>query len=130
MTDPLTLLDFLPRRQTPIIYQSEASECGLACLAMVAAAHGLDIDLLAIRRRFSVSLKGTTLRQLIEVAQKMSFNARPLRGEIGSLDALELPAILHWDLNHFRRPDESTAALWPDKIHHPRSCCRGGRNRR
>ena len=34
-----------PRQRVPLILQSEAAECGLACLAMVAGAHGLDTDL-------------------------------------------------------------------------------------
>ena len=44
----------------PII-QSEAAECGLAPLAMVADAHDLRIGLPELRRRFSLSLKGARL---------------------------------------------------------------------
>ena len=44
--------------------QSEAAECGVACLAMVAGYHGKQIDLPALRQRFSVSLRGATLAQL------------------------------------------------------------------
>ena len=42
----------------PMVYQTEAAECGVACLAMIASAHGLDIDLPGIRAKLSVSLKG------------------------------------------------------------------------
>lgn len=52
----------------PII-QSEAAECDLACLAMVSSSHGLHVDLAERRRRFSLSLKGATLNQLIHAAQ-------------------------------------------------------------
>ena len=55
----MTLLNFTGGRSTSLIQQSEASECGLACLAMVAGYHGLDTDAGA-RRRFSLSLKGAT----------------------------------------------------------------------
>ena len=41
--------------------QSQSAECGLACLGMVASAHGLVEDLADLRRRFPVSLKGATL---------------------------------------------------------------------
>lgn len=85
----------------PLIRQSEASECGIACLAMVAAHHGLATDLTTLRRRFSVSLKGATLKTLIHMAEQIGLNARALRGEIEHLEQLPLPAILHWDLNHF-----------------------------
>ena len=37
------------RRRVPLVLQTEAAECGLACLAMVAGAHGLDTDLPALR---------------------------------------------------------------------------------
>ncbi|MEA3033618.1 MAG: ATP-binding cassette, subfamily bacterial CvaB/MchF/RaxB [Sphingomonadales bacterium] len=87
--------------RTPYIQQTEASECGLACLAMVAGFHGLKTDLPALRCRFSVSLKGTTLKVLISIAEQIGFHARPLRGELEHLHQIGLPAILHWDLNHF-----------------------------
>lgn len=83
------------------ILQSEASECGLASLAMVANAHGLRLDLSDLRRRFPVSLKGATLAQLIAYAGALNFSSRPLRLELDELPQLALPCILHWDLNHF-----------------------------
>ncbi|WP_143706999.1 cysteine peptidase family C39 domain-containing protein, partial [Xanthomonas oryzae] len=43
------------------IVQAEASECGLASLAMVASAHGMQLDLPELRRRFHLSLKGIRL---------------------------------------------------------------------
>jgi len=85
---------------TPTL-QSEASECGLACLVMVANAHALQLDLSEVRRRFAVSLKGATLQQLITHAGQLNFSSRPLRLELNELAQLQLPCILHWDLNHF-----------------------------
>ena len=85
---------------TPIL-QSESSECGLACLVMVANAHRLQQDLSEVRRRFSISLKGATLTQLIAHASQLNFNSRPLRLELDELGQLQLPCILHWNLNHF-----------------------------
>ncbi len=83
------------------ILQSEAAECGLATLAMVACAHGHAITLAELRQRYSTSLKGASLAQLIGIAQDLGFSARPLRLEMAQLDQLRLPCILHWDLNHF-----------------------------
>ncbi|WP_256723747.1 cysteine peptidase family C39 domain-containing protein, partial [Xanthomonas oryzae] len=83
------------------ILQAEASECGLASLAMVASAHGMQLDLPELRRRFHLSLKGIRLNQLIEIAQTLGCSTRPLRLEMEQLDQLSLPCILHWDLNHF-----------------------------
>ena len=56
-------LDFFGGPRLPAIIQSEAAECGLACLAMVATYHGREVDLTALRRLFSVSLKGVIPRR-------------------------------------------------------------------
>lgn len=95
------LLDFSGRGRLPVIRQTEAAECGLACLAMVASFHGHRIDLNTLRRRHPVSLKGVTLRGLIQVAGHMRLACRPLRLDLEHLRHLRLPAILHWDFNHF-----------------------------
>ncbi|MFL6844016.1 MAG: peptidase domain-containing ABC transporter [Allosphingosinicella sp.] len=85
----------------PQIQQSEAAECGLVCLNMIASAYGQRTDLATLRRRFSLSLKGLTLRSLIEIAGQMGFASRPVRFELDDIDQLSLPCILHWDLSHF-----------------------------
>lgn len=85
----------------PVVLQSEAAECGLACLAMVAGAHGLDTDLPTLRRRFSLSLKGVTLAELVRMAHVLQLNTRALRAEPAELAQVQLPCVLHWDLNHF-----------------------------
>ncbi len=95
------MLNFSGRRKTPLILQTEAAECGLACLAMVAGAHGYRSDLATLRGKYLISLKGTTLNHLISIAAQMNLNSRPLRLEMEALPRLRLPAILHWDLNHF-----------------------------
>jgi len=87
--------------QQRAILQTEAAECGLACLAMVTNHHGSRVDLSGLRQRFSVSLKGATLKDLMRMADEMSFGTRALRLELDRLKDLALPAILHWDLNHF-----------------------------
>src|SRR5215472_17269913 len=89
------------RGHLPVIQETEAAECGLACLAMISSYHGHGIDLNTLRRRHPVSLKGVTLRALIQVASQMHLACRPLRFDLGQLKQLRLPAIVHWDMNHF-----------------------------
>jgi ATP-binding cassette subfamily B protein RaxB len=101
MNSPLDLVEFSGRQRTPYIPQGEASECALACLAMVAGFHGYKTDLIALRQRYGMSLKGANLKQVMQVAEDIGFSARPLRGEIEDLPHLGMPAILHWNLNHF-----------------------------
>lgn len=81
--------------------QSEAAECGLASLAMVADAHGMRLGLAEMRRHFSLSMKGAKLNHLIQIAQRLGFSTRALRLDMDDLGKLRLPCILHWDLNHF-----------------------------
>ena len=83
------------------ILQTESSECGLACLAMVADHFGFHSDLTELRRQFSVSLKGATLTQIMRHATSMQLAVRPLRLEVEDIPQLKLPCILHWNLNHF-----------------------------
>jgi ATP-binding cassette subfamily B protein RaxB len=94
-------LTFSAIRSTPVVLQTEAAECGLACLAMVAGHHGHRIDLGTLRRKQSISMKGTTLAHLMQISGALKMTARPLKLELGALTNLQLPAILHWDLNHF-----------------------------
>jgi ATP-binding cassette, subfamily B, bacterial CvaB/MchF/RaxB len=96
-----SLLHFSSHGHLPVVHQTEAAECGLACLAMVASYHGHCIDLNTLRRRHPVSLKGVTLRGLIQVASQMHFACRAIRFELAHLRQLQLPAIVHWDMNHF-----------------------------
>ena len=89
------------RQRVPLMLQTEAAECGLACLAMVAGYHGAVTDLQSLRREHAVSLRGSTLKSLIDVADTMRLAARPLRVELSALTQLRLPAIVHYDFNHF-----------------------------
>lgn len=92
--------DFLSAR-VPVILQSEAPECGIACLAMVASYHGHRTDLSAMRLRLSPSLKGITLKHVAQIAETMGMTARGVQVALESLGKLRLPSILHWDMNHF-----------------------------
>jgi ATP-binding cassette subfamily B protein RaxB len=94
-------VEFGGRQRLPVFLQTEAAECGLASLGMVAWFHGHRIDLAGLRRRFTVSLKGATLAYLMQAAGHLNLAPRPLRLELGELQQLRTPCVLHWDLNHF-----------------------------
>jgi len=68
---------------------------------MVANHHGQQVDLGTLRRRFPISLKGATLKALIEIGAAMGLGARAVRCELEELKDLKRPAILHWGMNHF-----------------------------
>ncbi|MGH6623066.1 MAG: peptidase domain-containing ABC transporter [Burkholderiaceae bacterium] len=88
-------------RRVPMILQSEAPECGIACVAMVASFHGFRTDLGAMRLRLAPSMKGVTLKHISMIAETMGLTARGVKVALESLSQVKLPAILHWDMNHF-----------------------------
>jgi len=85
----------------PLILQTEATECGLACLGMIAGYHGYRTDLRSMRQQFPISLKGATLTHLIKIADRLNIGTRPLKLDLNDLGLLKLPCILHWNFNHF-----------------------------
>mgnify|MGYP000300416003 CR=1 FL=1 len=88
-------------RSMPLLRQAEAAECGLACIGMVAGAHGFKTDLTTLRSKFPISLKGATLKDVIEIASQIGLGSRAVRCEPEELRQLRTPAILHWNMSHF-----------------------------
>jgi ATP-binding cassette subfamily B protein RaxB len=89
------------RRHLPVIRQNEVAECGLCCLAMVARFHGHRFEMSDLRRRLPISIKGATLESLVGIAEALQLDSRPLQVALEALDQLQLPCVLHWDMNHF-----------------------------
>jgi len=85
----------------PIFLSTELSECGLACLAMIGVYHGHDFDLNSLRQKFSISILGSSLRGLMNLADHLGLASRALRVEMSALERISMPAIIHWDLNHY-----------------------------
>jgi ATP-binding cassette, subfamily B, bacterial CvaB/MchF/RaxB len=98
---PLGALNFGWGRRLPMTLQTEAAECGLVCLSMIATFFGYAIEPTDLRRRYGVSLKGATLRELVAIADQLAMASRPVRLELDELPLLNTPCVLHWDLNHF-----------------------------
>jgi len=86
--DVVAALRFGSRRDLPVLLQTEAAECGLASLGMVACFHGHRIDLAGLRQRFTVSLKGATLAYLMQAAGRLDLAPRPLRLELAEVPRL------------------------------------------
>jgi len=97
----LNAIEFGFQSKTPVILQVEAAECGMACLAMIMGHHGNRIDLPTLRRRFSLSIKGSTLKDLMMTADRVGLATRAVRLDLDELSGLRLPCILHWSLTHF-----------------------------
>src|SRR4051812_2640887 len=83
------------------VLQSEAAECGLASIVMVARHYGHRINLAGLRQKYPPSVRGSTLEQLMAIASDLELAPRAVRLELDELDKLQKPAILHWDMDHF-----------------------------
>ena len=94
-------LGFFSRSRVRLVRQTEVAECGLASLTMIANYHGLDVDLGTMRRRFAPSLRGAALRTLIGLADRIGLTPRAVKLPLEELGNLHMPAVLHWDMNHY-----------------------------
>ena len=95
------LLEYSGNKKVAMISQTEAAECGVACLAMVSTYYGHKLDLPAARKFHTPGLKGINVQQLLQTADKMQLAARALKCPLEHIGKLTLPCVLHWDLNHF-----------------------------
>jgi ATP-binding cassette, subfamily B, bacterial CvaB/MchF/RaxB len=90
-----------PRKSIKLILQQESSECGLACLAMIAQHYGNNVKIDDLRSRFEVPTRGATLAIIAHWADQIDLNARCVELLVEDLNKLKLPAILHWAGNHW-----------------------------
>ncbi len=97
----LQKLNFRWGSPMPVTLQTEAAECGLACLVMLLAHHGVVTDLPTLRSRYGTVPQGMTAIEFTRVASAERLMTRTLRLELDEMKALQLPCVLHWDMGHF-----------------------------
>lgn len=89
------------KHKIPPIIQSEASECALACIAMIAGYWGYETSLPEMRKKFDCSIAGVTLRSVLDICDSLNLETRAIKLPLEHLGAIEAPSILHWNLAHF-----------------------------
>lgn len=94
-------LNFSFSKKLPVLLQSDSSENGLICIAMVVAYYQGDVDLYKLKQDFPTSSSGMTQDRLLQVLEKLQFDSRKINIDINDIDKLSLPAILLWKENHF-----------------------------
>ena len=89
---------------TPIpdlVYQGEVSECGLACICMLAQSVGLQLELAELRQRYPAPQAGASMAELLDILEALNINAYPVRFDPAHVAYLPTPALLHYRGSHF-----------------------------
>lgn len=97
----ISKIDFSLRKKTSVILQSEATECGIACLAMICSFYGQHIDLFNFRHHYGSPSQGSSLLSLSQTAGQAGLKSRALTLDLNEIKQLKLPCIIHWEMNHY-----------------------------
>ena len=91
------------RRRVPTVLQLTAVECGAACLAMILSYYGRKSRVAEIRDRYGIGRDGLSALDIVKAARNYGMRVRAisLRGQIDEFRFVSLPAIIHWEFNHF-----------------------------
>lgn len=88
-------------RRFPHVRQIDEMDCGAACTAMICRHFGRPVSLARIRQLLFTSTDGTSLRALCRGAEELGLAARSVKASRRNLSAMPLPAIVHWEGNHW-----------------------------
>lgn len=87
--------------KVPVVMQMEALECGAACLCMISAYYGKWIGLPIVRKDCGVSRDGSIAKNILVAARSYGFDAAGYKLEPKDVGEMTLPAIVHWNFNHY-----------------------------
>ena len=88
-------------RRYPFFAQQSGSDCGAACLVMVARYWGKNFSVNRLRDIANVDRNGASLRGLSAAAESSGFSTRPVKASLDRLSKQKLPAIAHWEGKHY-----------------------------
>ncbi len=88
-------------KKTPTLLQIEAVECGAAALGIVMRYYGLYLTLEVMRQECGVNRDGSKASNIVRAARRFGLEAKGYRFDTDRLAKVNLPAILHWEFNHF-----------------------------
>ncbi len=88
-------------RRIPLVQQIDETDCGAASLAMVCRHFGRKVSLSRIRLLCHTARDGTSLKALCHAATELGLASRALKVSLRNLPHMPLPAIIHWQGNHW-----------------------------
>lgn len=89
------------KRRVPVLQQMEMVECGAACLAMMLSYYGRATSVAEMREFCGVGRDGLTALAIVKAARAHGMEVRALSLRENDFSAVDLPAIVHWEFNHF-----------------------------
>ncbi len=88
-------------RRYPFFQQQSASDCGVACLVMIGRYWNKRFSVNQLRSIANIDRNGASLRGLTAAAESIGFSTRPVKASLKNLAGQSLPAIVHWEGNHY-----------------------------
>lgn len=88
-------------RRMPMVFGVDEMDCGPAALAIVCRHFGRKVSVASVRTATATAIDGTSLLGLQRGAEELGLRAKPLKVSASRVDPLSLPAIVHWDANHW-----------------------------
>lgn len=88
-------------KQYAFYAQQSGSDCGCACLVMIARHWGKRLAVNRVRDIANVNRSGASLRSLAAAAESIGFASKPVKASFDKLREQSLPAIVHWEGNHY-----------------------------
>jgi len=88
-------------RKIEHLQQIDEMDCGAASLGMICRHFGRKVSLARIRELCHTATDGTSLRALVRAATELGLAARALKVSFRNLPQMPLPAIVHWEGNHW-----------------------------
>ena len=88
-------------RKIDHIAQIDEMDCGAASLGMICRHFGRKVSLARIRQLCHTATDGTSLKALCRAATELGLAARALKVSLRNLPMMPLPAIIHWEGNHW-----------------------------
>jgi len=88
-------------RKIDHVMQIDEMDCGAACLGMICRYFGRKVSLPRIRQLCHTATDGTSLKAISRAANDLGLAARALKISLRNLPLMPLPAIVHWEGNHW-----------------------------
>lgn len=86
--------------KTPLLLQTEPHECGVVCLSIVLATHGVHVPVSELRQSCGTGREGFRMDYLAQTARLYGLKAKGVAAAPGKLANMPYPLIALWNFEH------------------------------